>query len=83
MHSPQVLVQDVSGEAVLLDLASEQYFGLDPVGARIWALIGEVSLLGDVHERLCRDFDVDPARLEHDLLALVDELSGAGLVTVA
>lgn len=81
--SPQVLVQDVGGEAVLLDLASEQYFGLDPVGARIWALIGEGAQLGSVYERLCREFEADPSRLEQDLLALVDELAGAGLVTVS
>ncbi len=82
-HSPQVLVQDVGGEAVLLDLASEQYFGLDPVGARMWALIGDSGHLGHVHARLCQEFDADPARLEQDLLVLVGELAGAGLVTVA
>ncbi len=36
-HSGEVLQQEVGGEAVLLDLASESYFGLDPVGTRIWA----------------------------------------------
>lgn len=81
--SPQVLVQDVGGEAVLLDLASEQYFGLDPVGARIWALIGEAAHLGSVHAQLCEEFAADSGRLEQDLLALVGELAGAGLVKVA
>ena len=33
-RSSEVLVQEVGGEAVLLDLASERYFGLDPVGTR-------------------------------------------------
>ena len=80
--STQVLVQDVGGEAVLLDLASEQYFGLDPVGARIWALIGESGRLGSVHARLCEEFVAEPSRLEQDLLALVGDLAGAGLVTV-
>lgn len=82
-HSSQVMVQDVGGEAVLLDLASEQYFGLDPVGARIWTLIGEAAHLGSVHARLCEEFAAEPGRLEQDLLALVGELAGAGLVTVS
>jgi hypothetical protein len=34
--SPEVLVQELEGEAVLLNLASERYFGLDDVGTRIW-----------------------------------------------
>ena len=37
--SPDVLFQEVSGEMVLLDLNSEQYFGLDEIGARIWSLL--------------------------------------------
>ena len=39
--SEDVLFQEVGGETVLLDLASEQYFGLDAVGTRIWQLLGE------------------------------------------
>ena len=35
--SPDVLFQEVSGEMVLLDLASESYFGLDEIGARKFA----------------------------------------------
>lgn len=83
MRSDEVLMQEVGGEAVLLDLASEQYFGLEPVGTRIWALLGETPALGEVHNRLCEEFDADPARIEADLLVLVEQLSVAGLVKVA
>ena len=37
---------------VLLDLESERYFGLDPVGTRIWALLGEGASIGAVVETL-------------------------------
>ena len=43
--SPEVLFQEVGGEAVLLDLASESYFGLDDVGMRIWQLLQEQGSL--------------------------------------
>ena len=82
VRSEQVMVQDVGGEAVLLDLASEQYFGLDPVGTRVWTLFAESENLGTVLARLCEEFDADPARIERDLLALTHELAAAGLVSV-
>ena len=82
-RSAQVMVQDVGGEAVLLDLASEQYFGLDPVGSRVWALFGESGHLGTVLASLCAEFDADPARIQRDLLALTQDLAQAGLVSVA
>ncbi len=81
--SEDVLIQEVGGETVLLDLASERYFGLDPVGTRIWALIGEGHSLQIVRDSLCAEYDAEPARIESDLLALVGELAQAGLIKVA
>jgi hypothetical protein len=74
--------QEIGGEAVLLDLASEKYFALNPVGTRIWTAIGDGAPLQRAYETLLAEYDVDPARLEADLLALVDELARAGLVKV-
>ena len=38
-----VLFQELNGEAVILDLASERYFGLDGVGTRFWELISHAG----------------------------------------
>jgi len=38
---PDVLSQEVDGETVLLNLNSENYFGLDEIGTRIWQLLQE------------------------------------------
>ena len=78
--SGEVLAQEVGGEAVLLDLAGERYFGLDPVGTRIWALLAQAPVLEQVHATLCEEFQAEPARIETDLLALVQQLAAAGLV---
>ena len=78
--SGEVLVQEVGDEAVLLDLAGERYFGLDPIGTRIWALLAPAPVLQQVHASLCAEFDADPVRIETDLLALVRQLAEAGLV---
>ena len=81
-RSSEVLFQEVGGEAVLLDLASEQYFGLDPVGTRIWALLAESAQLRAVHVRLCEEFDADADLIAADLITLTQALAGAGLVKV-
>ena len=83
IQSSDVLVQEMGGEAVLLDLASERYFGLDPVGTRIWTLLGEHSSLQAVADAIEDEYDAPTERLHADLLALVSELAGAGLVKVA
>lgn len=81
-RSDQVLFQNLDGEAVLLDLASETYFGLNEVGTRIWQLMEASPELSDVHRTLCEEFEADAGRIERDLLDLVGRLASAGLVTV-
>lgn len=81
-RSDDVLFQEVGGEAVLLDLASEQYFGLDPVGTRIWALLDGRTPLQAVHAALCNEYDAAPDRVQADLLILAQSLLDAGLIKV-
>lgn len=79
--SPEVLFQNFNGEGVLLDLASQSYFGLNPVGTRIWELIEQGHALRVTLEVLTSEYAVDRGRLQDDLLVLVDQLLQAGLLT--
>ena len=81
--SPDVLFQEVSGETVLLDLESEQYFGLDAVGTRIWTLIGEGVSIGAMIDTLLQEYEVERATLEADLADLLARLAEAGLIRLA
>lgn len=82
-HRSGVLFRELEGEAVLLDLDAGTYFGLNEVGTRAWALIGEGVALGGVREVLLREYEVAPERLWEDLLALVGELLEHRLVELA
>ena len=83
VHSSDVLFQEVGGEAVLLDLASETYFGLNPVGTRIWQLLGDGRALQSVRDTLVAEYDAPPEQIEHDLLTLAAQLRDAGLLKAA
>lgn len=78
--SPEVISQEVSGETVLLDLESENYFGLDEVGTRIWQLIKETNDLQAIYQTLLAEYDVSEQRLQQDLDTLLAEISGLGLI---
>jgi hypothetical protein len=78
-----VLFQELQGEAVLLHLDSGMYFGLDPVGTRMWQLIAEHERLADVAGAIVAEFEVSDDQCAIDLLALVEKLEDRGLVTVA
>ena len=80
--NPDVLFQDLHGEAVLLDLKSGIYFGLDSVGTRIWQLFAEYDSLSDIARVIKTEYDVAEDNCAADLIALVAELERHGLLTI-
>ena len=80
--SPDVISQEVSGETVLLDLESENYFGLDAVGTRIWQLIKENDDLQAIYNTLLEEYEVEEQRLQTDLETILGEITQLGLVTL-
>ncbi|HPH98056.1 MAG TPA: PqqD family protein [Anaerolineaceae bacterium] len=77
-----VMHRDLDGENVILDMQSGKYFGLNAVGARMWALMVEHGQLAAVHQIMLAEYAVPAERLEADLLALVEKLASRGLVEV-
>ena len=49
----------LDGEAVLLDLASGTYFGLDAVGTRIWELLDQRQPLAAILDAILDEYDVE------------------------
>ena len=74
---------DLHGEAVILQLRTRRFHGLDGVGARIWQLLKTPTTVGALRETILREYDVTPERCEADLAALLADLQAAGLVDVS
>lgn len=74
--------RELDGEAVILHLDSGMYYGLDPIGTRLWQLIDAHRQLQPVFDAALEEFEVDAATLERDLLQLVSDLAGRQLVVV-
>ena len=72
--------RELDGAAVILELGSGTYFGLNAVGTRIWQLIGQHGRLAVVLNELCQEYDADRDVLQRDLLELVGRLAEARLV---
>ena len=80
--SSSVMVRQLGAETVILDLASSSYFGLDPVGTRIWQLMTEGQTLAQVCETMLAEYEVTREDIERDVLALVQTLADKQLVGV-
>ena len=79
LPSVDVIVRLVGEEAVLLDLKTERYLGLDAVSVRFWQVITDGKSLEDAHQALLSEFEVEPERLRADLEEFAQELVNLGL----
>jgi len=81
--SDQVVIRELSGESVLLDLKSGLYFGLNGVGTRVWNLVAQGGSLRDVNAALPAEFDAPTAIIEGEVQRFAAELCQHGLCHVA
>lgn len=73
-RSPDVVSRVLDGEAVLLDLASGTYFGLNEVGTRVWELLEQPRTPAELRAALLAEFDVSEDVLARDLEELLGTL---------
>ena len=78
-----VLFQEVMGNSALLNLETETYYGLDDVGTRMWEAVGAADSVADAARSLADVYDAPLETIERDLVKLVADLRGHGLLDLA
>ncbi len=78
-----IFAQEVDGEMVLLDMGTENYFGLNGVGTDIWELLQTGKTLQETEDAMLEMYDVEAEVLHKELLALVQSLLDNDLASVA
>ncbi len=73
----------VGDETVLLHLKSGTYFGLDPMGTRIWAMLKDGLAPQAICERLTQEFDVANDIVEADTRRFLSELKANDILVNA
>ena len=78
--APDVLISIIDDEAVLLNLKSERYFGLNRTGTTMWTALTTAESIQTAYQALASTFPVDAETLRHDVNDLIGELIEHGLV---
>jgi hypothetical protein len=75
-----VVFRDLAGEAVILNLSTGIYFGLDEIGTRIWQLLTQHGDKEKLIQEMLSEYEVEEGKLRRDVDALLKELLGKGLL---
>jgi len=81
--APDVLFRLLGDEGVLVNLHTEQYLGVNAVGARMWQLLSTSASIQTALDQLVQEYDVEPAQLRADLVEFIDSLLAQRLIDVS
>lgn len=73
----------VGEETVILHMQKGIYFGLDPVGARIWELLGEETAIAQISAQIAEEFGAALETVEADIKVFLQQLIDSDLVIEA
>jgi hypothetical protein len=71
---PDVVVAELDGGSVLLDLTTSAYYSLNPIGLFLWRELAEPRDAADLQMAVRAAYDVDEALCARDVDALLEAL---------
>jgi len=77
-----VLVREIEGELILLNLNNACYYGLDEVGTHMWTHLTTSDSVQTAFEALSAEYAAEPAEIRKDLEELLAKLCHNDLIEV-
>jgi hypothetical protein len=69
-------------ESAILNLKNSVYYGMNPVGARVWTLLQQPRSVVELRDTLVDEYEVAADKCERELLELLEKMRIEGLVEV-
>ena len=82
VRSPDQVSGDLDGKVVLLSIENGEYYNMNEVGSRIWALLEKPMTMTALIEQLLAEFEVERAACEQETLAFLEQLRKDKLLRV-
>jgi Coenzyme PQQ synthesis protein D (PqqD) len=77
------LYSEIDSEAVILDLESGVYYGLNETGNQIWQWLQQPKTESEIIALVLEEYDVTPEQGANDVKALLQEMIEAKIITLA
>ena len=78
--SPNHLYSEVSEDAVILDINTGVYYGLNSVGVDIWQWLQQPQTEAEILSLVLEEYDVSPEEAHKDIQSMLKEMLETGLV---
>ncbi|MBN1143546.1 MAG: PqqD family protein [Bacteroidales bacterium] len=77
-----LLFNEIDGEVVMLSIENGEYYGMNIVGSRIWALIERPSTFKDLLVKITQEFNIDAEQAKTDSIHFLEKLLDKKLLSL-
>jgi hypothetical protein len=78
-----IVSSKLKDEVVMLDIEQGKYFGLDPVGAKIWEIIEEPSSIECIIENILAEYNVDEDVCKRDVQEFLIKMNELMMIEIS
>jgi hypothetical protein len=76
----EILDGHLDGGLVMMDIQKGKYFGLNPVGKRIWEIIEVPKSFDEITDLLQAEFEVTPEQCRLEVEEFLAKMAKAGII---
>jgi hypothetical protein len=82
VRSQDQISGEIDGKIVLMSIENGEYYNMNAVGSRIWALLEKPTTIAALIDQLLSEFEVERAVCEQESLAFIAQLTKDKLIRI-
>jgi len=77
-----IVSNKMDNETVMMSIENGEYYGINPIGSRIWELLDRPAAIADLCESLMEEYDVSAEDCRRDVAEFIGKLLDKDLITL-
>ncbi len=78
----EIIFSEMDGETVMMSIERGEYYGINPIGSRIWGLLESPKKVSGLCDTLQPDYDVTPVQCAQDILLFLNQMAEKGIIKI-
>lgn len=82
IQNNEIVFSKMDDEIVMMNLEKGEYYGISPVGSRIWELLETPQTVDDICRTLCEEYAVTLEQCTEEVLSFITQMKGKNIITI-
>jgi Coenzyme PQQ synthesis protein D (PqqD) len=81
-RNKDIIFSEMDNDVVMMSIEKGEYYGINPIGSRIWELLETSLRVSDLCQTLMVEYNVDENRCISDVVAYLQQLLEKNVITI-